>query len=47
VIRGGLALVCNLTERARAVEMRDVVLASAGLASLHELPPLACALIAR
>jgi maltooligosyltrehalose trehalohydrolase len=47
VARGELALVCNLTEQARAVELGDVLLASEGMPSMRELPPLACAIVRR
>jgi maltooligosyltrehalose trehalohydrolase len=47
VERGELALVCNLIEESRPIELGEVLLASRGLASSRELPPLACALIRR
>ncbi|HSS01755.1 MAG TPA: malto-oligosyltrehalose trehalohydrolase [Kofleriaceae bacterium] len=43
--RGGLRLVCNLTEQAEPAELGDIVLASVPLANQRELPPLACALV--
>jgi maltooligosyltrehalose trehalohydrolase len=43
--RGGLRLVCNLTEEAEPAELGEIVLASAPLANHRELPPLACALV--
>jgi maltooligosyltrehalose trehalohydrolase len=47
VRRGELALVMNLTEHARAADLGEVMLASVGLASTRELPPLACAIVSR
>jgi 1,4-alpha-glucan branching enzyme len=43
--RGGLRLVCNLTEEVEAAELGDILLASAPLANRRELPPLTCALV--
>jgi maltooligosyltrehalose trehalohydrolase len=47
VERGDLTLVCNLTEQARAADLGEVLLASAGLSSMRQLPPLSCALVRR
>lgn len=47
VQRGPLALVCNLGTQRRPVQLGDVLLASTGLASMGELPPLSCALVKR
>jgi maltooligosyltrehalose trehalohydrolase len=47
VRRAELALVCNLTEQGRAVELGEVLLASTGLSSSRELPPLSCAIVRR
>lgn len=45
VHRGELALVCNTTEHPRHVGLGEVLLASTGLPSMRELPPLSCALV--
>ena len=45
VQRGALVLVCNPSARAQPTRLGDVLLASTGLANLHELPPLSCALV--
>jgi hypothetical protein len=47
VERGHLALVCNITDEPHHVELREVLLASTGLASHRELPPLSCAVVRR
>jgi maltooligosyltrehalose trehalohydrolase len=47
VTRGGLALLCNLSDQAQRVELRNVLLASTGLTSMRELPPLSCAVVER
>ncbi|HEY5924145.1 MAG TPA: malto-oligosyltrehalose trehalohydrolase [Kofleriaceae bacterium] len=47
VDRGALALMCNITEQTQRVQLRDVLLASTGLATMQELPPLACAIVKR
>ncbi len=47
VERGDVELVCNLSDRARPAALGDVLLASTGLPSTSELPPLACALVRR
>jgi len=44
--RGALALVCNLSDERRSIELPgDIILASEGLASTSELPPTSCALV--
>ncbi len=47
VDRGELGLACNLGERPVQAQLGDILLASQGLASAHELPPLGCALYKR
>jgi maltooligosyltrehalose trehalohydrolase len=47
VERGDLALVCNLAATPARVQLDDVLLASTGLASSSELPPVTCALVRR
>jgi maltooligosyltrehalose trehalohydrolase len=45
VERGDVSLVCNLGATPARAELRDVLLASTGLASATELPPVSCALV--
>jgi hypothetical protein len=47
VDRGEMSLVCNLGERPVRAELADVLLASKGLSSATELPPVSCALVRR
>jgi hypothetical protein len=47
VERGDVSLVCNLGASPARADLRDVLLASTGLASASELPPVSCALIRR
>jgi hypothetical protein len=44
VERGDVSLVCNLGASPARADLRDVLLASRGLSSASELPPVSCAL---